>query len=153
MGFIRNGGQLIQEMIDRAVADGSRAATVTGNYEIEKTIRIPSDFVLTLANCHLKMAKDTFCNMFNNASLGTEAGRTKEGADRNIIIEGVGRAILDGGEYNGLCEKNSGKDGRPPIWVNNLMLFVNVDGFRIRNLHLRNQRWWAMNFIFYRPSG
>ena len=47
-------------------------------------------------------------------------------------------------------EKNSEKDGRPHICVNNLILFTNVDGFEIKDLHLRNQRWWAMNFIYCR---
>ena len=49
----------------------------------------------------------------------------------------MGRVILDGGEYNGLSEKNSLKDGNPHISVNNLILFTNVDGFTIRGLHLR----------------
>ena len=55
--------------------------------------------------------------------------------------------ILDGGEYNGLGERNAGRDGRPPIWVNNLLLFANVEDFAISNLQVRNQRWWALNFI------
>jgi len=59
----------------------------------------------------------------------------------------VGNTILDGGEYNGLSERNSLQDGRPHISVNNILLFANVTGFRVENLHVRNQRWWALNFI------
>lgn len=147
MSFIKNGAALIQAQIDEACANGTRALTLTGLYEIENTILIPSDFVLTLMNCHLRMAPGTFCNMFTNAACRTEAGRMLSGADHNIIIEGLGRAILDGGEYNGLCESNSEKDGRPHISVNSLLLFSNVDGFTVRNLHMRNQRWWACNFV------
>ena len=147
MEFIQGGATAIQAMIDAAYADGSRAVTVTGNYEIEKTIRIPSNFSLLLMNCHLRMAAGTFCNMFVNASHGTEKGRTREGADHNIIIEGIGRVILDGGEYNGLSERNHSRDGMPHISVNNILLFTNVEGFTIRNIHVRNQRWWALNFI------
>ncbi len=147
MEFIQNGAALIQAEIDRAAAEGVNQATVTGNYEIEKTILLPSDFTLTLANCHLRMAANTFCNMFTNASCRTEKGRMEEGTDRNITLRGVGRAILDGGEYNGLSERNSMKDGRPHISVNNVLLFTNVNGFRVQNLHVRNQRWWALNFI------
>ncbi len=150
MDFIKNGAAAIQHLIDAACADGSRATTVTGRYEIEKTILLPSDFALTLANCHLRMADGTFCNMFSNEASRSQAGRTLDGADHNIIIEGVGRAILDGGEYNGLSERTSCKDGNPHISVNNILLFANVDGFRVRNLHVRNQRWWAMNFIHCR---
>ena len=35
--------------------------------------------------------------------------------DTNIRILGLGRAILDGGNYNGLSERNSLKDGMPYI--------------------------------------
>lgn len=148
MIFIKNGATIIQEMIDNAKSLNENAVTISGNYEIEKTILIPSDFVLTLANCHLRMADNTFCNMFTNISCRTEKGRTQEGTDHNITIQGIGRVILDGGEYNGLSERNSLKDGHPHISVNNILLFTNVDGFRITNLHVRNQRWWALNFIY-----
>jgi len=147
MSFINNGAAFIQQQIDRAVADGIYQATISGNFEIEKTILLPSDFTLTLENCHLRMADNTFCNMFTNASCRTERGRTEEGTDRNITLRGIGRAILDGGEYNGLGERNCLKDGRPHISVNNVLLFTNVDGFRVENLHVRNQRWWALNFV------
>ncbi len=150
MELIRNGSQVIQALIDQAHSSGENAATVSGNYEIDTTIRIPSDFVLTLNNCYLRMADNTFCNMFTNASCGTEQSHTPAGADRNITIQGVGRVILDGGEYNGLCERNSLKEGRPHISVNNILLFANVDGFRVTGLHVRNQRWWALNFLFCR---
>ncbi|MBQ8510002.1 MAG: hypothetical protein IJ493_08865 [Clostridia bacterium] len=148
--FTKNGGAYIQSLIAASVADGSRQITVSGNYEIEQTVLIPSDFTLILENCHLTMADNTFCNMFTNESCRTEKGRTIEGCDRNIIIEGHGRVILDGGNYNGLCEWNSLKDGRPHISVNNMLLFTNVENFRISGLHIRHQRWWAMNFIFCR---
>lgn len=140
----------IQQRIAAACEDGSRTLTLTGNYEIEAPIRLPSDFTLTLDNCHLRMADGTFCNMLVNEHCRTEEGRTLAGTDRNIRILGVGKAILDGGEYNGLSERNSCKDGMPHISHNNLLLFTNVDGFEIRNLHLRDQRWWAMNFIYSR---
>ncbi|MBE5766436.1 MAG: hypothetical protein E7335_04615 [Clostridiales bacterium] len=147
MEFIKNASALIQGIIDDAVLRGVNAATVSGNYEIDSTILLPSDFSLTLDNCHLRMADGTFCNMFTNASCRTEKGRTEDGVDYNITIRGVGRAILDGGKYNGLSELTSLKDGYPHISVNNVILFTNVNGFKIQNLHVRNQRWWALNFI------
>ena len=150
MSFSPNGAFIIQRLIDQACRDGIRTATVSGMYEIHSPVRIPSDFTLILDNCHLRMADGVFCNMFVNASHGTEVGRTPAGTDRNIVIQGVGRVILDGGEYNGLSERNHSTDGRPHISANNLILFTNVDGFTIRGLHLRNQRWWAMNFLFCR---
>ena len=81
------------------------------------------------------MAPGTFCNMFRADGV------------TNVTIVGRGRAVLDGGEYNGLGERNANRDGRPPIWVNNLLLFTNVRGFRVENLRVLRQRWWALNFI------
>jgi len=148
MGFTKNGAEIIQKRIDSAKEDGTRKVCISGNYEIEKTILIPSGFYLILENCHLRLGDNTFCNIFTNENCRTEIGRTGEGTDRNITIEGRGAAILDGGTYNGLSERNSGKDGRPDISVNNTLLFANVDGFKISGLSFHNQRWWAMNFLY-----
>ena len=140
----------IQALIDSTVANGGHSCTVTGEHTIYKTIRIPSDFTLVLDDCHLTMADNTFCMMFCNASLGTPASHTLAGADRRIAIEGRGRAILDGGNYNGLSERDSLKDGRPHISVNNTILFANVEDFRISGLHIRNHRHWAINLVHCR---
>ncbi len=157
---------VIRTMIDTAVKNGTRQAVLTGDFSVEHTIFLPSDFTLILDNAHLTMAEGTFCNMFRNehsprytadeygdctASADRHAkdpGRTEAGTDRNIRILGRGKAVLDGGIYNGLCEGNSTKDGRPHISVNNLILFTNVEGFAVEGLQIRNQRWWALNFIY-----
>lgn len=136
--FQENGAKIIQKMIDEA----SGSVTVTGNYEIEDTILIPSNFHLILEGCYLRMADGTACNMFRNKNA---LDKTK--TDENIIVEGRGKVILDGGKYNGISEKNSLKDGNPHISVNNTLLFVGVRSFRVTGLHVRNQRWWALNFI------
>ena len=146
--FQKNGSAHITALIDAAIQNGTRTATVSGNFEIDSAIRLPSNFTLILEDCHLRMASGCFSNMFVNAHLDTDVGRTPQGTDRNISILGRGTAILDGGEYNGLSEKNSELNGMPPIWRNNLVLFANVDGFRVSGLSCRNQRWWALNFIY-----
>ena len=147
MYLIPGGGAYIQAQIDCAVMAGLHQVIIKGEYEIEKTVLLPSDFTLILEDCYLRMKDDTFCNMFANSACFTQEGRTAAGAQHHISIEGRGRAILDGGEYNGLSEKNSEKDGRPHISVNNLILMSNVEHFRVTGLHLRNQRWWACNFV------
>jgi hypothetical protein len=91
-----------------------------------------------------------FCNIFRNEKCYDTENRTRENADKNIKIIGLGRAILDGGEYNGLSERNHSKDGMPHIYNNNTLLFSNVEGFEICNIKFVNQRYWAMNFIFCR---
>ena len=151
MEFIKNGAALLNAKIAAAAEDqdSGRTLTVTGNYEIEDTVILPSRFTLFLEDAHLRMADGTFCNMFRNEG----AGRSDAGSpDREIRILGRGRAVLDGGTYNGLCEHNSEKDGRPHISVNNLILMANVEGFQLEGLHLRNQRWWAIDLLWCRKG-
>ncbi len=146
--FKKNGTQYITSLIKEGIADGTRTATVTGKWEIESAILIPSNFTLVLENCHLRMASGSFDNMIRNENAGDVLTRTAGKGDNNIRIKGVGEAILDGGEYNGLSERNAGKEGRPCIYVNNLLLFVNVNGFEVTDIHCRYQRWWALDFIY-----
>lgn len=146
--FTAGGAAHITQKIREAVENGTREVTVRGAWEIENEIRLPSDLTLILENCHLRMKDGTYANMFVNENHGTALGKTVAGTDRNIRILGRGEAILDGGKYNGLSERNAGRDGNPPIWKNNLLLFTNVDGFRVEGLRCQNQRWWALNFIF-----
>jgi hypothetical protein len=146
MDFIKNGGEIIQREIDKAAEGGINSAVIEGKYEIEKTVIIPSGFHLILRRCHLRLAENTFCNIFRNAKCG-DLSFGADDPDTDISITGEGGAVLDGGVYNGLGERNSLKDGRPHISVNNLILMANVERFEISGLRLINQRWWAMNFI------
>ncbi|MDY3845553.1 MAG: hypothetical protein SOZ62_01420 [Eubacteriales bacterium] len=143
-----DGHTYIISKINEAIKNGNRTATISGNWEIDEAIRLPSNFTLILQDCHLKMADGCFSNMFVNEHHDTKEGRTVNGTDRNINIVGRGEAVLDGGEYNGLSEKTQNKNGLPPIWKNNLVLFTNVDGFKISDISCRNQRWWALNFLY-----
>ena len=149
MDFVKNGGSRLNEQIRAVLADPSkpRTLTVTGNYEIDETVLLPTDFTLILEDCHLRMAPGTFCNLIRNCGAGCSSA---DKPDRDIRILGRGRAILDGGEYNGLSERNSEKDGMPHISVNNLILLANVEGFAVEGLRLQNQRWWAVNLLWCR---
>lgn len=133
----------IQSEIDRAAGCSCPAScTIKGNYSIDRTIILPSDFTLYLEDCTLTMADGTFVRMFENSGVSSHT------ANRNISVIGLGHTVLDGGNYNGLCEHNSLKDGMPHISNNNILLFSGVDGFRIENLRIINQRWWALNFLY-----
>ena len=146
--FLENGSAYIAERIEEAVQSERRTAIIRGAYLIDTAIRIPSNFTLILEDCHLRLADGSFCNIFVNEHHGTDIGKTVSGRDTGISIIGRGESILDGGEYNGLSERNHMQNGLPPIWKNNLVLFTNVDGFMIKGLSCRNQRWWALNFIY-----
>ena len=148
---LQNGGaEYIRAEIDRAVKNGTRRAIIKGDWLIEEAVRIPSDFELILDSCHLVQADGIFDNMFVNEHHGTELGKTIAGTDKNISILGRGGATLDGGKYNGLSEKTQLQNGMPHVSKNNLILFTNVDGFEMKNFTVKNQRWWAMNFIYCR---
>lgn len=146
--FLSNGYEYISALIEDARCRGLDSVTVDKDLIIDREVRIPSDFTLILDSCHLKMADGCYSNMFVNENHGTDIGRTVEGRDRNIRIIGKNGALLDGGKYNMLSEKTQLKNGLPPIWKNNLILFTNVDGFEVSGLSCHNQRWWALNFVY-----
>lgn len=146
--FRRGGTEYISGLIAQGIADGSRTAVITGSWDIKSHIRIPSDFTLIFDGCCLKMADETFDNMFVNEHHGTELGKTPAGTDHNIRLLGKNGAIIDGGTFNGLTERTGRKDGMPPVYKNNLILFTNVDGFETAGLAFHNFRWWAVNHIY-----
>lgn len=150
------------EKIQAAVADAVRCGTrkvivppynkVRGEnrWVIEKAVELPSDITLIIDNAYLVQADGIFDNMFVNENLRKPEGRRLSGTQQNIRIEGIGNAVLDGGRYNGLHEHVSEKDGFPHISRNNTILFSGVDGFTVKNLRIKNQRWWALCFLFCR---
>lgn len=146
--FLKGGSAYITSKIEEAVNNETRTAIISGNWEIDEAIRLPSHFCLILEDAHLRMADGVYSNMFVNQNHGTDIGKTVNGTDKSITIIGRGRAILDGGKYNALSEKNHLQNGLPPIWKNNLLLFTNVDGFKVSGISCRNQRWWALNFVY-----
>ena len=93
------------------------------------------------------MADGVYDNLFVNEHHGTPLGLTQRRRDRNIRILGRGKAILDGGNYNGLSEKTQLQDGLPPVYLNSLVFFTNAENLEFGGLALQNQRWWAMNFV------
>lgn len=147
--FIENGEKYIQQAIDNAVQNGSKEATVMGNYRIYETVYLPSDFTLYLKDCRLVMGDNTFCQMFSNQKVALKGKMFLKDCDKNINIIGLGNVVLDGGKYNGLSEKNY-KNSPYFMTANNTVFFRNVDGFRIENVKVVNQRWWALNFVYCR---
>ena len=88
--FSPNGSTHISELIRTAVENGSRTATVTGNWEIETEVRIPSDFTLILDGCHLKMADGVYSNLFVNQHHNTDIGRTVVGNSTMFLNGNIG---------------------------------------------------------------
>lgn len=135
----------------QAMIDGNQTAVVpkrnplTGDdlWIIDAPLILESNKTVILDGAHLRLANGVYCNMFSTEFPLGGACKHKE----HIAIIGRNGAILDGGEYNGLCEKNAGRDGLPHIFYNNMIFMRDVDGFEISGLSIVEQRHWAMNLL------
>ena len=147
----------IQDAIRLAKGTGSNSVLIPRKnlkgeekWTIDGTILLPSDITVYLDNCVLWTPKEACCNIFRNENYGTPAGKTMEGEQHDINIIGLGNALLDGGEYNGISETVAGKNGLPRIYNNCMILMTNVRNVQIQNLKIRHQRWWAICFAYSR---
>ena len=128
----------IQRLVDGSV--GKRAVLPPGDYEISRTIRIPSHTHLFFGNCRLRMRDGAIAPMFRNRL-------DADGLSRDIVLDGGGSGVLDGGLPNGLDEHTSRKNGLPHVSENLTLYFTQLDGFEVRNFTVRDQRWWALMFL------
>ena len=122
-------GQMLNRAIALAKSNGEltippvNPRTGEAVYMIDEPILLPSDFTVVLDNCHLKLTSDAQCNIFRNENLYRDGYKTIEKEQHNIKIIGRGKAILDGAGHNDIFEWSSAKDGRPSVYVNNIILF------------------------------
>ncbi|MDY5015378.1 MAG: hypothetical protein SO063_04845, partial [Eubacteriales bacterium] len=150
-----NDAEMIQHAVDAAAADGVRVTVPRRNLRtgqdiwiIPQAILLHSGSVVALDNCHLRQADGCFDNLFRNANARTERALTRAGRQYDIRICGVGHAVLDGGNHNGLIERNSGQDGRPHIIVNTMLHFHNCERVTLENLNILHPRWWGVTFHY-----
>ena len=121
--------------------------TGKAQWDIDEAIILSSNLEIVLDNCYLRQADGCMDNVFRN--FDDEAVRsTLEEEQENIIIRGVGNAVIDGGVHNGLLQKNSMKDGLPHVEKNNVIRLHNLRGFRLTDFTILNQRWWAINLNY-----
>lgn len=154
-------GQSDSESIQNAVnkAEGKKDARVviprynkrtdSMRWNITKAILLPSNVTVLMNNCHLRLADGVKDNMFRNRNMYDENRNfINQGSQHHIVLRGIGNVLLDGGEPNGLMESTSNQNGNPPVDANNMILLHNVHHFVIENLHICDQRWWAINILF-----
>lgn len=154
--FGANDSATIQNAIRAAVLDGSRRVVIprynlrsdTTEWRIAESILLPSDFTLVLDNCTMVQETGVFCPMITNENSAIRP-QTEGTSQRNIAVIGEGNVCLSGGVHNGLLERTGGKYGLPTgiALRNPLLLWINVHGLRVENLHLERQRHWAVNHI------
>lgn len=144
---------MIQAAVDSAAKSGASVTIPQLNertgktvWNIVRAVRLHSNSVVCLDNCCLRQAEGVFCNIFKNSNADKAISQSTRQYD--ICIYGVGNAILDGGEPNGLTESTYGKNGLPHIFENCMINFVNTERVRIENIGIKNQRYWAMVFHY-----
>ncbi len=152
--FAEDDSGTIQNAVDHARAAGCgrvvipRRCARTGEdkWIIRRTVRLPSDIHVVLDNCFLQMADGAVGGFFCTENF-TENGERLGERLKNVTIEGIGHAVLDGGKPTGLSEANEYERG-VPVALNTPILMVNVEGFSVKNLSITNQRYWGMRFEF-----
>ena len=145
----------IQNAVDEAVRSDIRCVLIPrinerrgeALWEIDRAIILPSNIEIVLDNCYLRQSDGSMDNVFRNFE--DDAVRcTLAEEQENIVIRGVGNAVIDGGLHNGLTQQNSGKDGMPNVEMNNVIRLHNLRGFKLLNFTILNQRWWAINLKY-----
>ncbi len=112
-------------------------------YELTRAIELPSNTTVCIDNCVLRQADSSFDNIFRNANARTEAALSVEGTQENIHIYGIGDAVLDGGNPNGLTEYTWREMGRS-IYGNCPIHLQNVRDFSVRNIKIQDHRYWGV---------
>lgn len=150
----------IQAAVDAAAKSGENYVRIpainkrTGKaiWNIGKTILLPSKMTVILENCHMRMTDGSICNFFSNSEAWTKKGLTEEGEQFGISIIGEGQPMLDGGEFNGWGETTEKQTGKKVpfefLFMNSPIYFHNVRDFRVENLHIYHQRYWAMTYSY-----
>ncbi len=136
---------------------------------IDRAILVPSDTVIILRNCKIKLSDKCRDNFFRSANCG--AGMGDPVKFRNIEIRGEGVSVLEGADnprstgdsgkkLSASCEwekyrgdhsfsygSDAGKEGESQVgdWRNIGILMANVDGLRIENLRIKNPHCWAIS--------
>lgn len=148
--------QSIQNAVQKAKDSGCNkvviprfnARTAECRWDIDKAIILPSEIEIVLDNCYLRQADGCMDNVFRNVVEESTLDHSTAGEMHDIYITGIGNAVIDGGEPNGLTEVTCRQPGMPSVRRNNMILLFNVRNFRIEHLTLKNQRWWAINLYF-----
>lgn len=142
----------IQNAVDAALKTGLGRVVIprynkrTGacQWDVDKAIILDSNLEIVLDNCYIRQMDGSMDNVFRNFVRGQER-KTLEQEQQDIIIRGLGNAVIDGGESNGLTEHNSRKNGLPSIDHNNMIFLHNLRNFRLEDFTLLHQRHWAIN--------
>ena len=136
---------LIDRRMAAAIADGSRAVTLTrnplsadGTWRLTRAILVPSDFTLVFDGCRVELADGTQDNLIRLAVMA-EGGFEKT---RNFRILGRNGAVLSGGRRNHYLPKRSGD---PNGWKSVGVLLCDASEYEIGGLIFEETQCWAIS--------
>jgi hypothetical protein len=147
--------QSINNAVKEAIRSGKRRVLIprinerTGKeqWDVDEAIILFSDIEIVLDNCYIRQIDGSMDNVFRNFD-DNAVRTTLEEEQENIIIKGVGNAVIDGGLMNELTEATSRKNGLPHIEKNNVIRLHNLRGLKLLDFTILNQRWWAINLNY-----
>ena len=143
----------VEEGCRKVVIPRYNARTKEMKWSFLKAVELPSRFTLILDNCFLEQAPGSYDHLITNErSHDDDYMNDPANEARDIAVLGEGNVILSGGEHNHLLEKTARKYGLPSMWHQPVLFWRNVNGLRVENLHVRNQRWWAITHIMTRNA-
>ena len=136
---------------NKVVIPRYNARTKTTKWSLPRAVQIPSHTTIILDNCYMEQARGSYENLFTSwRSMDVEWCTKPENEVEDIALIGEGNVTLSGGEHNHCLEKTNRNYGLPGMWVQPILMWVNVNGLRMENLHLEHQRWWSINHIMCR---
>ena len=159
---LQDDSAMIQAAVDEAAKKGLavlipriNARTNAAIWNITEEINLYTGSVIYLDNCHLRLADNTFCNIFKNSHARTGSASDLSGRQYDIRITGFGNAVLDGGEHNGHVDRGNIKaagwgiptDGYE-MMKNICIHFHNAERITVENLRIINLRFWGVTFHY-----
>lgn len=153
--YLQDDAAMVQAAVDAAVKTGAavtipRTNARTGRdlWEFKRSVRLHSGSTVMLDNCHIRHADESFDNLFKNDTCRTEDACEVSNRQYDIYICGIGHAVLDGGNHNGVTEHNYKEKNMPPVYFNCAVHFHNVERFSVENITVTEQRYWGLTFHF-----
>lgn len=160
----------IQAAVDKAACTTGKVVIPTINsngtniWLLDSAILLPSNIKVILENCTIQLSDSCRDNMFRSNNVGL--GITDPEWNRKISIIGIGDVLLIGADNpratgdgaRTLVSENqpgrvsygsdAGKEGikQKGDWRNIMILMAFVDGFKLKNVNIKNAHAWAVSF-------
>ncbi len=137
----------IERDVRRVVIPRINARTGKAQWDVDEAIILSSNIEIVLDNCYIRQIDGSMDNVFRNFEDDAVRSTLAE-EQENIVIRGIGNAVIDGGVHNGLTQKTSLQNGLPHVEKNNVIRLHNLRAFRLTDFTILNQRWWAINLNY-----